>query len=166
VITKKELLDGMVIELQICKRLFKKIPKSKFNYRPAKDMRSTAELLRYISFCATECARIHVVDAFKTNNWDAYSVAEKKARTLKPAQFPAAIDRQIGDLKRLMAKISERDFANKKVLSIPKGKRVPMHQAMAQAAGRFVSGYRMQLYLYAKASGGKKLGTADCWFNK
>jgi hypothetical protein len=163
--TKKELLDGMVFELQICKRLFRKIPKAKMNFRPGKDMRSTIELLRYLSFCAPEFVRMLQLDSFKTNNWDAYSAAETKAKKLKPGQFPAAIDRSIGDLRRLMAKISDRDLATKKV-TMPWKKTLPLGEAMALTSARFVSGYRMQLYLYAKASGGKKLGTMDCWFQK
>lgn len=153
------------MELQICKRLFKKIPKSKLNYRPAKGMRSTKELLRYISFCATECTRILVLDSFKTNNWDAYTAAEKKAQKMKPAQFPRAMDQQIKDLRHLMARISDRDFANKKI-AMPWGAKISLGQSIALAAARFVSGYRMQLYLYARASNGKKLGSMDCWFKK
>ncbi len=161
--TKKELTDWMVAELKICKRLCRKFPKSKFNYRPAKGMRSATELLRYISFCGTECTRILLLDSFKTQNWGPYMAAEKKAKTLKPSQFPAAIDRQIGDLRRLIAKISDRDFTQRKI-AMPMGPALPLNQAIAASAARFVSGYRMQLYLYAKASGAKKLGTADCWF--
>jgi len=163
VVTKKELLDGMVFELQICKRLYRKIPKSKMNYRPAKDMRSTIELLRYLSFCAPEFVRMLQLDSFKTNNWEAYSAAEAQAKTLKPGQFPAAIDRSIGELRRLMAKISDRDLATKKI-TMPWKKTLPMGEAMAITGARFISGYRMQLYLYTKASGGKKLGMTDCWF--
>ena len=163
--TKKELLDGMVFELQICKRLFRKIPKSKMNYRPAKDMRSTMELLRYLSFSAPEFVRMLQLNSFKTNNWDAYAAAETKAKTLKPGQFPAAIDRSIGDLRRLMAKISDRDLTTKKVW-MPWKKMLSLGEAMSISAARFVTGYRMQLYLYAKASGGKKLGMMDCWFEK
>ena len=161
-ISKKQLLDLMILECNICKKLFKKIPKTKMNYRPGKNMRNTIELLRYISFCGTECTRIFVLDAMKTQNWDPYMAAAEKSKSMKPAQFLKSMDAQIRDIKKLFAGISEKDFANRKVMLFSK-KKMPLGEALMHTAVRFMSGYRMQLFLYAKASGNSKLGTKDCW---
>jgi hypothetical protein len=160
--SKKDVLDLIVLECQLCKQLFKKLPKGKMNYRPGKKMRSTLELLRYISFCGTECSRMMLLDAFKTQNWAAYEKAAKKAETLSPGKFSSAMDAQIRDLKKLYGGISAKEFARK--VKMPYGKPLPLGEALLNTAGRFMSGYRMQLFLYAKASGNNKIGTKECWF--
>ena len=161
-ITKKEVIDLMVMECEIAKHLFKKLPKSKMNYRPGTKMRSTIELLRYMSFCGTECARIITLDSFKTNNWEKYEIAAKKSEKLKPGQFIKAMDAQIKDIKKLIGAIPEADLARKKI-KLPFGGTITLGQALLTVPFRFMSGYRMQLFLYAKASN-KKIGTSNCWF--
>ena len=164
-IPKQQLLDLMVFECNVCKHLFKKIPKGKMNYRPGKKMRSTLELLRYISFCGTECSRIILLDSFKTQQWQEYETAAKKSEKLQPGGFLKAMDAQIRDLKKLYAKIPEKDFARRKI-TMPLGGTLPLGEAMLLTTARFMSGYRMQLFIYAKASGNGKIGTKECWFGR
>jgi hypothetical protein len=163
--TRTEVIDLMVLECNVCKHLYKQIPKSKLNYRPGKKMRSTIELLRYASFCGTECTRALLLDAFKTQDWQLYEYAEKKAASMKPEHFPAAMDRQIKDIRGLFRTITDTDLIRRRV-TMPTGGTLPLGQAMMHTAYRFMSGYRMQLFLYAKASGNGKIGTKDCWFGK
>jgi len=132
------------------------------NYRPGKNMRNSLELLRYISFCGTECTRIMVLDAMKTEKWEQYTAAAEKSKQMKPGQFLKTMDTQIKDIKKLFAGISEKDFASRKVTMFS-GKKMSLGEALMQAPVRFMSGYRMQLFLYAKASGSSKLGSKDCW---
>jgi len=42
------LLEGIRKEITIIKQLFKKLPEGGIAYRPAENMRSTEELLRYL----------------------------------------------------------------------------------------------------------------------
>lgn len=161
-ISKRQMLELLLLECNICKKLFKKIPKGKMNYRPGKNMRNTTELLQYISFCGTECSRIMITDAMKTQNWDDYTAAAEKSKKMKPAEFLKTMDGQIKDIKKLFAGVSEKDFSSRKVMNFDK-KKLPLGEALMLTAVRFMSGYRMQLFLYAKASGNSKLGTGDCW---
>ena len=159
----KTLTDLMLLECNICKKLFKKLPKKKLNYRPAKNMRSTLELLRYVSFCGTECTRLILLDSFKTKDWARYEAAAKNAEKMAPARFPREMDAQIKAVKKLIADIPEKDFTHR-MITMPAGGKMPLGAALMTMPVRFMSGYRMQLFLYAKASGNSKLGTKDCWF--
>ena len=40
----------------------------------------------------------------------------------------------------------------------------PLGRGILDLPLRFLVGYRMQLFLYAKAAGAPKLGTAECWW--
>jgi hypothetical protein len=155
----------MVLECEIAKHLVKKIPKSKMTYRPYNKMRSTLELLRDMSFCGTGCARIVALDSFKTNDWAKYEIAAKKSEKMKPGQFIKSMDAQIKDIKKLFASIPESDLARKKI-KLPMGGTMTMGQALLTLAFRFMSGYRMQLFCYAKGSGNTKISTSNCWFGK
>ena len=158
---KQEVIELMVMECNVCKHVAKKFSKSQLNYRPSKAQRSTLELMRFISFFGAEAVRIVKLNGFATNQWEEYEKNAKKAETLKPAQFAKAMDVQAREIKKIVSSIPDADL--KKKFKMPLGKPVTVAQALLQVSARFMIGYRMQLYLYAKA-GNPKLGTADCWF--
>lgn len=158
---KQEAIELMVLECNVCKHIAKKISKSQLNYRPSKAMRSTLELMRFISFFGVEAVRLVKLNSFATNNWDEYEKAAEKAKTLKVANFAKAMDAQAREIKKIVNSIPDADL--KKKFTMPMGKPVTVAQALLQISARFIIGYRMQLYLYAKA-GNPKLGTPNCWF--
>src|SRR5689334_1122825 len=50
---KQHLLNAIVDEMKICRRLYTKIPPDKMNFRPKDDIRSIHELLQYLCIVGT-----------------------------------------------------------------------------------------------------------------
>ena len=50
-LSRHDILDSLLREIQITRHLFGKVPEGAMDFRPSEGQRSTLELLRYQSFC-------------------------------------------------------------------------------------------------------------------
>ena len=157
-ITKDDVLFEMLRECDVCVHLHAKLSAGALDYRPTPKQRSTLELLRYLSFCGTAFLRSAL-----DGNWDAYSALEAESKTLAAGDFPAAMERQKAAIRAVFAEFTDADLASRRVKS-PTGEDLPLGRALLDLPLRFLVGYRMQLFLYAKAAGAESLGTSDCWW--
>lgn len=155
-LTKNDVLDSILAECDICLHLASKLPEGALDYRPAADQRSTLELLRYISFCALGGAL-----AMRDGNWDGYKACAAKAEALAGDRFPAAMQAQKQALRELFDGLSEADLQRE--ATHPIGTKLPLGRALLEISLKWMVGYRMQLFLYAKAAGNDELWTPDCW---
>ena len=126
-------------------------------FRFTEGQRTTAELLRYLSFVGVGAARSMVEDS-----WDAYGAAEREASSLAPAEFPAAMERQKEGLRALFAGLPGERLASTR-LAMPWGEEMPLGRALLALPYASLVAYRMQLFLHAKAAGNAAIGTANCW---
>ncbi len=159
-LSKTDLLNAILKECRTCIHLHGKIPEGALDYRPTPKQRSTLELLRYLSFCGFGFA-----DAAVSDNWDSYMKLDEAAKTMEAPDFPQAMKNQMAQLTALFASISDDDFANKEVVGLVNEK-MTLGVLLLDSTYRFMVGYKMQLFLYIKASGGASLGTDDCWFGE
>lgn len=158
-ISKADVLNALIKECQLCKRLYTKLPPDALDYRPSTGQRSTRELLSYLS---TQTAGF--AHSLYEGDWIWWSAAREKAKDLPIEKFPAAMDRQIQALQDLFASISDDEFARKKVSGMPWDTDKSLGVELMEHCLGFATGYRMQLFLYAKAAGATELHTGDCWF--
>lgn len=154
---KNDLLDAMLREIETIRHLATKVPAGGHDFRFTEGQRSTLELLRYASFCGMGGAL-----AMTHGNWDGYKEWSEKTSALEASEIPAALDAQAAGLKGLFAEISDEDFAKKRVKT-PVGEEMPLGRALLETAGKWMVGYRMQLFLQAKAAGNADIGTSNCW---
>lgn len=154
---KNDLRDVILKECDICLHLFGKLPKGAESYRPTPGQRSTLELLRYLSHCGESGMR-----ALLDGNWDAWKANEARASTMALAEFPASMERQKRTFVELFEKLTPEQFA-KQEATMPAGEKLKLGRALLEGPVRWMTGYRMQLFLYAKAAGAKEIGTANCW---
>jgi hypothetical protein len=156
-ITKKQLLDSMWHETNVIKHLAKKIPEDGYGYRPSEGQRSTLELLQYMTRMAAGPAT-NVL----TGSWDHAEQMEAETGTVTPETFPAEMDRQMAILERLLSDVDESE-ATTKGAKMPWGAPTTVAAALMDMPLKCFVAYRMQLFLYAKASGASGLGPANCW---
>lgn len=154
---KNDIRDVMLKEIDICIHLFGKLPKGTQDYRPTPPQRSTLELLRYVSHCGESGVR-----ALLDGHWEAWKANEERAGKMSLAEFPAAMERQKRALADAFELITPEQFARQEA-TLPAGEKLPLGRALLEAPLRWMTGYRMQLFLYAKASGAKEIATANCW---
>lgn len=160
--TKQDFLDSVKQEAAILKHLATVVPAGQLDYRPTPTQRSTIELMRYLTIAPLFSARYTVEGKYSEDDWDAQ---EKKAEAITPKNFGAAMAAQAKGIEKLLAK-----FDDKKLQKL-KGKlwdetSIPLGAALVRMVLKVLVAYRMQLFLYAKASGASHIGTSDCWQGK
>jgi hypothetical protein len=154
---KDDLLAVMLKECDICVHLFGKLAEGALAYRPTPAQRSTLELLRYLTYCGIGGARVAV-----EGSYDSFKRAAARAADMPGEEFPAAMERQKRELSDLFASLTDGELATREAVE-PTGDRVKLARAMLDMPLRWLTGYRMQLFLYAKAAGNDRIGTANCW---
>jgi hypothetical protein len=158
---KQVLLNSIVKEMKIVRRLSTKIPPNQSDFRPKDNVRSTTELLQYLSNCGTGMIRYWYRkddSDFKTF----YVALSEAGKTITPQNFAAHMDSQIELVNKLFEEITEDDLLNKQV-DYPWGEKAPLGEAILETCIKWITGYKMQLFLKLKLSSDEKLGTPDLW---
>ena len=156
-ITKSGFLEMCRREAGICRHLHGKIDESKLEWKPGENMRTTLELLRYLTYTGIAPAQATV-----ENDWETAKGWADKAKDMTAAEFPARMDDQVRHLEKLLEPIPDDDLMNREV-ALPWGENTTLGGALVATTLRFLAAYRMQLFLYVKASGVSDIGPANCW---
>jgi hypothetical protein len=159
---KEHLLNNIEKEINICKRLYTKIPPDKMEFRPKEGLRSILELLQYLGIIGIVLPEYWLKKS--GTDFTAFFVAmDKEARTMPHERFLTAMDEQMVTIKNLFNEISEDDLMNKEI-DYPWGGKAPMGEAIIATSIKFLTGYKLQLFSLIKLCDDQKLGTADAWF--
>lgn len=158
-ITKTELLESTLRECRIAKQLFTQVPKDGWDYRFSDGQRSTLELARYLCKVGQGC-----VHAANTESFDWFGTSHERFEALGVEDLPGAMDEQINEITRLFGEISDEDFATKRINMGDMGEWT-LQGWLLQTTLKFLTAYRLQLFLQAKAAGNTALDTWDCWNN-
>lgn len=156
-LTPQAFLDSCAHETRVICHLATKVSPDAFGWRPTPKQRSLTELLGYLTTCAIVPAR-----AMVTGTWDDFETVCKTESSVTPSSFPWAMAQQLQALTTLVRAIPERDFLEKDA-TLPWGAKAKLGAALVDTVLKTLVAYRMQLFLYAKASGAYALGPANCW---
>jgi hypothetical protein len=156
-LTKAQFLESVGHEVRIIKHLATKVPKGQYDYRPTPSQRSTLELLRYLSHAALSGGTFAV-----TGSWDHYDAFEAEAEKLQPGEFAARMDRQLAEIGKLLAPFTDADLGSRPSKTMMETT-IPLGANLTGMVLKLLVAYRMQLFLYAKASGASTIGSMDCW---
>lgn len=156
--SKSDLIASLRHEAQVCKHLFTKIPEGALSYRPTEDQRSLQQLLQYL----TVCVRVPL-ECMLSCDWSKAKAEVEKSSAVAVEDFPAAMDRQIEQAESILSEITENELLNREV-ALPLGRTAVLGPALVNLPLKFITAYRMQLFLYMKGAGVKDLSTSNCWF--
>ena len=159
--TKQILLDSIVKEMKIIRRLSTKLPAEAIDFRPKEGVRSTLELLQYLSLCGTSMLRFWYNDDgsdFRTF----YQTMNEETKTVTAENFVSRMDSQINFVEKLFDKISEEDLFKKEV-TMPAGEKLFLGEAIIASSIKWLTAYKAQLFLYIKLNSDEKLTTPDLW---
>jgi hypothetical protein len=157
---KAALLTSIRHETKVIKHLATQVPAGQLDYRPTPGQRSTIELMRYLTIAARGSARFAC-----EQSWEWWDALEAEAKQVEPATFAKAMDRQLSAITKLLKPFTDAKLA-KKATKTWSGQKLTLGEAMVEMVLKTLTAYRMQLFLYAKASGASQLGTSDCWHGK
>jgi hypothetical protein len=155
--TVESLIRFWKTETDICLALFDKMPAGGLEYRPSPSQRNTLELLKYLSK-GPRNGVIRVV----AGDWNATPPAMEMAKNMPPSDFPREMRRQADEVERALRGANPEDLVHA-TMSFPWGETLTKADALIHYPYRWLTGYRMQLFLYLKAAGATQLGTPDLW---
>ena len=153
---KDDFLSSLLHECNVCLHLYGELPPDGLEYRQSPAQRSTLELLRYIAFCGIG-GTCEVVDG----GWDGYKHWEERHGSISAEEFPAAMERQKEALRAKFAEFTDDDLTREATL--PMGVKTKLSRALLEVPVKWMTGYRMQLFLNVKAAGNQGISTRDCW---
>lgn len=156
--SKQQFIDSCLHEIKCIKHIATKIPSDQFEYRPTSVQRNMTELLRYLTCCASV-----PLCNMRDGNWDAADPLEQAADALDVRSgFAEAMDRQGEFIRTTVGSMNEGDF-DKADRQMPWSTPCKLGQGIIDTVLKPLVAYRMQLFLYVKASGRPDIGPAQCW---
>lgn len=154
---KKAFLASLAFETKILTHLAAQLDESRLSYRPTEQQRSTLDLLRYLSI-GPAAATIYAI----TGNWNHWDALEEKSKAVTLATFPKAMKAQLALITKTLKPIGDSALKRKKTTTFA-GQKTTLGPGLIEMVLKQYAAYRMQLFLYAKASGLSHLGTSDVW---
>ncbi len=153
-ITKEQYIGSLVHEIEVIKHLYEKIDASKLDYKPTPIQRSTLELLQYLGHT------IHTgVSAYIAGDQNVYMELAKNKDTVTFENFISKMDEQAKFVKEAVGALTEEDMQKESTIWGSKAT-LAMHLL---GVLKSVTAYKMQLFLYIKASGNSAIGTSNVW---
>ncbi len=158
---KQTLLESLVHEYHVLEHLFGKLPEGLLDWRPQEKMRSTRELLQYLSYIGSASVELWIAGGWSEEKPKA-GMQERSAaaKQFDVAQFPQAMRDEKARIEKAFASLSDDDF--EKEIGVFFGKRAPLGKALMSDTLKYITAYRMQLFLYARMNGAE-IGTANNW---
>ncbi len=161
VLTKDELIGSLQGEVRILLHLASKADAAALDYRPAAKQRSLLELLQYLTIMGPIHARAIWAGDLEMDAWrSAWTAGEAAAKAMNLDQVKDAIGKQAALFAEVVGSCSDDDLRAE----------IEMFGSRASRGSWFVrlvlshfAAYRMQLFLYLKASGREELNTMNLW---
>jgi hypothetical protein len=142
-------------EAGILSHLVSKLQPAHLEFRLTPGQRSTGELVSYLAI-----QWVGGVQHALTNSWDHWDAWDKTLGPVTPANFAAALERNLAEIRRLLAGI---DLANTTGYDT-KGNALPLDTALLHTVIEWTAAYKMQLFLQAKAAGLGELASSNLWW--
>lgn len=161
---KQFLLNSLVHEMKVIRRLATKIATNQADYRPKEGIRSINELLQYLSVCGTNTIAYWYRNDPSVDFRTFAGTRATKAKEITVQNFVAAMDEEIALVNKLFEKITEEELLTKEV-DYPWGDKAKLGEAIINTSIKWLTGYKVQLFLKLKMSSDQELKTPDLWRN-
>lgn len=158
---KQHLLSSIEKEISICKRLYTKIPKDQMPFRPKEGMRSMLELIQYLTIIGAVMPGYWMQDE-EMHFGTFFGKQVEAAKEISEDIFHTAMDKQMNEINNIFSKITEDDLHQKEI-TYPWGAKGPLGEGIINTSIKFLSAYKLQLFMYIKLCTDQQLGTADAW---
>ncbi len=158
VLSKVELIASLQNEVRLAVHLASKAAPAHLDYRPSASQRSTLELIRYISMMGPTIIRWSLAN---TSDFDIWTRAEAASKERSFEQAKAAIAAQHAEYGDLLSGLTDADFRAE--VTDFDGKKTSRGAFLTNLVLSGCAAYRMQLFLYLKASGAPAINSGNLW---
>lgn len=156
---KQHLLQNLQREIFLIKQLAPFIEEKDLDFRPAEKMRSTLELMQYLSGIGATMLRWFIKNDLNPEEWVKIRAQRK---TVTRENFKEHLDQQMEDILLYMNMITEEDL-NKMEVELPSKEKMILGTAIINAPIKWLAAYRLQLFTYLKMNGKPELSTKEAW---
>jgi hypothetical protein len=160
---KESLLKSCLHDLSTCQHLATKFSPENADWRPRENMRSTLELMQYLSFIGNTMTK-HFIDP-PTDHEEArlkYRANSKlSAGSMTFENFSEWIEREKAEISEAYATISDADL-HRMTYHPFSGEESTLFDALLTTT-KYIAAYRHQLFLYAKILGAN-INTRNNWY--
>jgi hypothetical protein len=161
VLTKDELVAALRNEVRLVLHLASKVEPGKLDYRPSANQRSLLEVLRYFVLVGPIHLRGALADKFDINAWrDAWRTGEATVNTMNLEEVKEAIGKLPALFTELLSECPDTRLRAEYEMFGSKRSRGAWIVYLVLC---HYSAYRMQTFLYLKASGREELSTMNLW---
>ena len=158
VLSKAELIASLQNEVRLVVHLVSKAAPSHLDYRPSVSQRNTLELIRYISMMGPAIIRWSLAN---TSEFEIWTKAEAASKERGFEQAKDAIAAQHAEYADLLAELTDADFRAE--VTDFDGQKTSRGAFLANLVLGGCAAYRMQLFLYLKASSAPAINSANLW---
>ena len=160
ILTKDELIHALQNEVRILLHLISKVDPATLDYRLSPKQRSLLELLQYLVFMPEVHMRAALADSFSLAGFQtAWQAGDATAKAMNLAQITEAIGGVAHD-RRIVEPLLDADLRAQIEMFGNKASRGSMLVLLVLS---HCAAYRMQLFLYLKATGRAELSTFNLW---
>jgi hypothetical protein len=156
---KQHLLQNLQREIFLLKQLAPMIEERDLDFRPVEKMRSTLELMQYLTTIGASMLRLFVKNDLTPEEW--VKIREYRKGVTRE-NFKERLDEQMQDILMYMDQVSEEDL-NKKEVELPSKEKMILGTAIINAPIKWLAVYRMQLFMYLKMNGRQDISTKEAW---
>lgn len=156
---KQHLIQNLQREIFLIKQLAPFIEEKDLDFRPAEKMRSTLELMQYLSGVGATMLRWFLKNDLTPEEW--VKIREHR-KTLTRENFKERLDQQMEEILMYMNSISDDDL-NKMEVELPSKEKMVLGTAIINAPIKWLAAYRYQLFTYLKMNGRPELSTKEAW---
>lgn len=161
VLTKDELISSLQNEVRVLLHLASKADPAKLDYRPSVKQRSIIELLQYLVIMGPIHMRAAVEGVPDMKAWgNVWNTEEGIAKVMNLDQVKESIGKQPALFEELLSGCSDADLRAEMEMF---GSKASRGLWIVRLVLTHYPAYRMQLFLYLKASGREELNTMNLW---
>jgi hypothetical protein len=156
---KQHLLQNLEREILLLKQIAPLIKEEDLQFRPAEKVRSMLEMMQYLSGIGSTMLRWFVKNDITKEEWQ--KIREYRS-TLTLQNFELRLDEQWADIQKYMDEITEEDLVTK-IVELPSKEKMVLGAAIINAPIKWLTAYRMELFLYLKITGHSHISTREAW---
>ena len=150
-------IDSYRKETKICINLFSHLPAGGLDFRPTPGQRTTLELMRYLAY-----GPVGGVKRIIAGDWNIAIPAAAHAKEMPASDFVRQMTIQADEVETLVHSVPMSDLTEK-TMTFPWGETALRGPSLVNYPLKWITGYRMQFFLYLKAAGAHHLTTGENW---
>ncbi len=152
-ITKEQYMGALTHELNIIKHLATKVKPGQMSYKPTEKQRTLGELMQYLTYVYSA-----LTEAVVKDDKDIYMKHHDAATMPTLENFAELMDKEIAHVTELVTPLTEEQLNKEVDMWVTRSVAMHLLHALQNATA-----YKMQMFLYMKASGTENIGTMNVW---